>query len=83
MQVSVAATRIAPAVSEDRVTVLCRRTHDVIGTVRTGQPSCVVEPSEEVLNCSAPRRTAVASTIVSGDRAAGATAPRVYAVVLA
>ncbi|MXI79799.1 hypothetical protein GR254_04375, partial [Mycobacterium tuberculosis] len=28
-------------VSEDRVTVLCTRTHDVIGTIRTGQPSPV------------------------------------------
>ncbi|OSC37014.1 YncE family protein [Mycobacterium decipiens] len=30
-------------VSEDRVTVLCTRTRDVIGTIRTNRPSCVVE----------------------------------------
>ncbi|WP_373425052.1 YncE family protein, partial [Mycobacterium simiae] len=30
-------------VSEDRVTVLNTRDQDIIGTVRAGQPSCVVE----------------------------------------
>lgn len=30
-------------VSEDRVTVLCTLTHDVVGTVAVRQPSCVVE----------------------------------------
>ncbi|GAB7145678.1 YncE family protein [Mycobacterium riyadhense] len=30
-------------VSEDRVTVLCTRTQDVLGTLRTNQPSCVAE----------------------------------------
>lgn len=33
----------AYVVSEDRVTVLCTRTQDVIGTIRTSQPSCVTE----------------------------------------
>lgn len=58
-------------VSEDRVTVLCTRTHDVIGTIRTGQPSCVVEsPDGKYLYIAdysgTITRTAVASTIVSG-----------------
>lgn len=30
-------------VSEDRLTVLCTLTQDVIGTIRTNQPSCAVE----------------------------------------
>lgn len=74
-------------VSEDRVTVLCTRTHDVIGTIRTGQPSCVVEPGRKV---PVHRRLLRHHHQDSGcldhrvrDRAAGATAPRVYAVVLA
>ncbi|MCV7196268.1 YncE family protein [Mycobacterium angelicum] len=33
----------AYVVSEDRVTVLCTRTQDVIGTIRASQPSCVTE----------------------------------------
>lgn len=36
----------AYVVSEDRVTVLCTRTQDVVGTIRTSQPSCVAESKD-------------------------------------
>jgi YVTN family beta-propeller protein len=33
-------------VSDDRITVLCTLTHDVTGTLRVAQPSCVVESQD-------------------------------------